>query len=212
TPFVRDLIKLRYRLIPYLYYLLWRYHHDYEPVVRPTFFDFPDDPYCWLEGDEMMVGRSLLCALVVEPGRVNREIYLPSGANWYDFWSGEVFKGGQTFTRPAPWSRPILFARESCAIPVNVAAQTFATRAERRSFMIFPPTGDGAFTTENFEDDGESETFRTSGYGGWRINVEAGAKSVSVRMQRFGAFTGPDPEARLIFPESETRTVSISRS
>jgi alpha-glucosidase len=46
TPFVRDLITLRYRLTPYLYYLLWRYHHDYEPMVRPTFFDFPDDPHC----------------------------------------------------------------------------------------------------------------------------------------------------------------------
>jgi alpha-glucosidase len=58
TPFVRDLIKLRYRLIPYLYYLLWRYHDAYEPLVRPTFFDFPDDPQCWREGDEMMVGHS----------------------------------------------------------------------------------------------------------------------------------------------------------
>jgi fructuronate reductase len=40
TPIVRDLIKLRYRLIPYLYDLLWRYHCEYEPMVRPTFFDF----------------------------------------------------------------------------------------------------------------------------------------------------------------------------
>jgi Glycosyl hydrolases family 31 len=70
TPFVRDVIKLRYRLIPYLYNLLWRYHHAYEPVVRPTFFDFPDDPHCWREGDEMMVGPSLLAAPVVEPGHV----------------------------------------------------------------------------------------------------------------------------------------------
>jgi alpha-glucosidase (family GH31 glycosyl hydrolase) len=102
TSFVRDLIKLRYRLIPYLYYLLWRYHHDYEPVVRPTLFDFPNDMHCWREGDEMMVGRSLLAAPVVEPGHVHREVYLPFGAHWYDFWSGEVFKGGQTITRPAP--------------------------------------------------------------------------------------------------------------
>ena len=211
TPFIRDLIKLRYRLIPYLYYLLWRYHHDYEPVVRPTFFDFPDDMHCWREGDEMMVGRSLLAAPVVEPGHVHREVYLPFGAHWYDFWSGEVFEGGQTITRPAPWTRPVLFARESCAIPVNVAAQTFAARADRRGFMIFPPTGSGAFTTENFEDDDESEAYQAGGYGGWRIKVEADAKSVSVHVQRFGAFTRLDPEVGLIWPEGETRTVSVSR-
>jgi alpha-glucosidase len=77
-------------------------------VVRPTFFDFPDDPHCWREGDEMMVGPSLLAAPVVEPGHVHREVYLPFGAHWYDFWSGEVFKGVQTITRPAPWTWPVL--------------------------------------------------------------------------------------------------------
>ena len=107
----------------------------------------------------MMVGHSLLAAPVVDPGHIHRAVYLPFGAHWYDFWSGEVFEGGQTITRPAPWTRPVLFARESCAIPVNVAAQTFAARADRRSFMVFPPTGSGAFTTENFEDDDESEAY-----------------------------------------------------
>jgi alpha-glucosidase len=212
TPFVRDLIKLRYLLIPYFYDLLWQYHRDYEPVVRPTFFDFPDDPRCWQESDEMMVGRSLLAAPVVEPGHVHREIYLPSGAHWYDFWSGEVFEGGEIITRPAPWARPVLFAREGSAIPVNVAVQTFAVRADRRSFMIFPRIGSGTFTTENFEDDGETEAYRTGGYGGWRINVESDMKSVSVRIQRFGVFTGLDPEPQVILPKSETRAVSISRS
>jgi alpha-glucosidase len=212
TPSVRELIKLRYRLIPYLYNLLWRYHRAYEPVVRPTFFDFPDDPQCWREGDEMMVGPSLLVAPVVEAGQLQREVYLPFGAHWYDFWSGEVFKGGQTITRPAPWTRPVLFARESSAIPVNVAAQTFAARVDRRSFMIFPPMASGAFTMENFEDDGESEAYKMGGYGGWSIEVEADTKSVLVRVSRFGTFTRLDPEPRLILPEGEMRTVSIAKS
>jgi hypothetical protein len=78
--------------------------------------------------------------------------------------------------------------------------------------MIFPPTGSGAFTTENFEDDDESEAYQAGGYGGWRIKAEADAKSVSVRVQRFDVFTRLDPEVvRLILPEGETRTVSVSR-
>jgi len=212
TPFIRDLIKLRYRLIPYLYYLLWLYHRDYEPMIRPTFFDFPDDLRCWLESDDMMIGSALLAAPVVEPGRIDRDVYLPRGTNWYDFWSGETFAGGKTITRPAPWTRPVLFARESCCIPVNVAAQSFAMRADHRSFMIFPPTGCGAFTTENFEDDGESEAYRTGGCGGWRIRVETDARSVLVRIQRFGVFGKLDPEPDLILPMSEVRAVSVLRS
>jgi alpha-glucosidase len=212
TPCIRDLIKLRYRLMPYLYYLLWLYHRDYEPIIRPTFFDFPDDFRCWQESDDMMVGRSLLAAPVVEPGRVDREVYLPRGTNWYDFWSGETFAGGQTVTRPAPWTRPVLFARESCGIPVNVACQTFAARSDHRSFMIFPPTGSGAFTAESFEDDGESEAYRTGGYGGWSIMVETDAKSVMARIRRFGAFGKLALDLDLILPESEAREISISRS
>lgn len=210
TPFVRDLIKLRYRLIPYLYDLLWRYCRDYEPMIRPTFFDFPDDLRCWRECDDMMVGRSLLVAPVVEPGRVNREVYLPFGAQWCDFWSGEVFEGGQTITRPAPWARPVLFARAGCVIPVNLAAQSFAARADHRGLMIFPPIGAGAFSTEIFEDDGESEAYRSGAYGGWRVAVEADAGSVVARVQHLDVCAGS--EARLIFPETETRMVSISRS
>jgi alpha-glucosidase len=212
APAVRELIKLRYRLIPYLYDLLWRYHCDYEPMIRPTFLGFPDDPRCWLENDEMMAGGFLLAAPVVEPGQSHREVYLPSGTQWYDFWSGEIFAGGETISRPAPWSRPVFLAREGCAIPVNVAVQTFANRADQRGFMIFPPAGAGTFTAENFADDGESEAYRRDAFGGWRIKVDADEGSVSVRIQRYGAFTGPGPDAQLIFPASETRTVSISRA
>jgi alpha-glucosidase len=212
APVVRELIKLRYRLIPYLYDLLWRYHRNYEPMIRPTFLDFPDDPRCWLENHDMMVGGVLLAAPVVEPGQTRREVYLPSGTNWYDFWSGEVFEGGRIVTRGAPWSQPILFARERCAIPINAAAQSFTARADRRSFMIFPPIGSGTFTAESFEDDGETEAYRRGAFGGWRIKVEADTTSVVVAVQRYGAFTGLDAEAPLIFPASETRSVSISRS
>jgi len=211
TPFICDLIKLRYRLIPYLYDLLWRYHDVFEPIVRPKFFDFPSDPRCWQENDDMMVGRALLAAPVVEPGRADREVYLPLGTRWYDFWSGEVFEGGQTVARPAPWTHPVLFARESCAIPVNTARQTFTDRADHRGFMIFPPAGCGAFTAETFEDDGESEAYRTGGSGRWRISAEADEKFLSLRVQRFGAFACLHPGPRLIFPKSEMREISISR-
>lgn len=212
TPIIRDLIKLRYRLVPYLYGLLWQYHSRYEPMIRPPVYDFPDDPRCWFERGVMMIGSSLLAAPVVEPGVTTRDVYLPAGAHWYDVWSGELFDGGRAVTRPAPWTRPVLFAREGSAIPVNVADQTFTVRADRRSFMIFPPKGIGSFISQSFEDDGESEAYRTGGHGGWRVEVEADTRSVSVRIRRFGAFTGLDPDAGLIFPKRETRKISVVRT
>ena len=67
--YIPDLIKFRYRLIPYFYDLLWRSHRDYAPIIRPTFHDFPQDDHCYLENDDMLLGENLLVAAVVEPGQ-----------------------------------------------------------------------------------------------------------------------------------------------
>ena len=78
--------------------------------------------------------------------------------------------------------------------------------------MIFPPTGCGAFTVESFKDAGESEAYRSGGYGGWRIVVEPHVGSVLVRIRSFGVFRKLDPEPDLILRESEMRAVSVLRS
>ena len=57
TPQISGLIKLRQKLIPYFYDLLWRYHDRYEPMIRPTLHDFPDDPRCFEENDDMLPRR-----------------------------------------------------------------------------------------------------------------------------------------------------------
>jgi ACS family hexuronate transporter-like MFS transporter len=73
--------------------LLWRSHWDYAPIVRPSFLDFPDDERCYEENDDMLVGANLLVAAVVEPGQLARDVYLPMGCGWYDFWTGAYFSG-----------------------------------------------------------------------------------------------------------------------
>ncbi len=210
TPMVSELIKLRYRLLPYLYDTLWRYHSRYEPMIRPTFFDYPDDPLCWVENDDFMLGGALLVAPVVEPGRVERDVYLPTGALWYDYWSGEAIQGGQTVTRPAPWSRPALFVREGRVIPVNLAHQTFASRADRRGFLVFPPIGHGASLDEIYDDDGESSVCDTGEREGWRISVNADVATVAICVQKLG-FGESRREPPVTLPESEARLASVRR-
>jgi alpha-glucosidase len=204
TPFIRDLIKLRAALVPYLYTLLRAYHTDYEPVIRPTFHDFPGDPLCWAENDEMMLGADLLVAPVVEPGATSREVHLPAGAGWFDVWSGEWREGGRTITLPAPWDRPPMLAREGCAIPVNLAEQHFAQPADARGFWVFPHRGDGAFAAQSYEDDGET---RDGPDGAWRLAVSSDARTIQVTIERRG--TVPEGDLTLIFPAGEDRSISL---
>jgi alpha-glucosidase len=205
TPFVRDLIKLRLRLVPYLYTLLRAYHRDYEPVIRPTFFDFPDDPRCAQENDEMMLGADLLVAPVVEPGATARTVYLPAGAGWFDVWSGARHDGGQTIVLPAPWDRPPMLAREGCAIPVNLAEQHFARPADQRGFWVFPHRGDGEFTARSYEDGGET---LDGPNGFWRLTASSDAETLRITAGREGVVAADGLE--LIFPASEARAIIVS--
>ncbi len=210
TPHVRDLIKFRARIAPYLYDLIWRAHRDYESIIRPTFVDFPDDPRTFDENDEMMLGPSLLVAAVVEPAQTTRRLHVPHGADWYSFWSGEVFGGGREVTVPAVWGRPPLFARAGSVIAANLAEQHFATRADERGLYIFPLRGSGAFQGRCFEDDGETLASVRGHFAEWTVGVESTAAGVRVSASRAGAFGVMPAELKLIFPASERRQIALA--
>jgi len=80
TALIRAAIGLRLQLMPYLYTQMHNACRDHRPVLRPSFFDFPDDPLAWRDNDEMMVGPDLLVAPVFEAGARQRTLYLPAGA------------------------------------------------------------------------------------------------------------------------------------
>lgn len=208
TPFIRDLIKLRYRFIPYIYDLLWRSHSNFEPMIRPTFYDFPQDARCYDENDDMMLGGKLLVASVVEAGQRERAVYLPQGCNWVDYWSGMRFEGGQTVTLAAPWDRPPLLVREGSILPLNIAEQHFAQPADERAFAIFPPAGTAEFRDEFFEDDGESEGYRQQQYGLWQVAVKAAADSLDIQVAAAGNCPPAAREITLLLPLQETRALT----
>lgn len=210
TPHIRELIKLRYRLIPYLYDLLWRSHSRYEPMIRPTFHDFPDDARCFEENDEMLLGGALLVASVVEPGTCERSVYLPQGCNWVDFWSGDRHVGGQTITLPAPWDRPPLLVREGSILPLNLAEQHFAQPADARGFALFPPPGSGECRDEFFEDDGESQAYREGRYGLWQVALAATPESLTVSVTASGERPPTDAAVTLLLPARETRALAAA--
>jgi alpha-glucosidase len=206
TRTIADLIKLRARITPYLYDLLWKSHAHYLPMIRPTFLDFPADPACWQENDEMMLGADLLVAAVVEPGQTERRLHLPAGTGWYDVWRGTFHEGGQDITVPAPLDdRPPLFARAGSAIALNLAEQHFNRPADERGFWLFPPQGEGSFTTASFEDDGESEGYRRGRHQSWRLSVSAGLDRIGIAVSR----QGPWQRLTLLLPPGETRPVAL---
>ena len=122
TQHVAAAIRLRYTLMPYLWSLFERAHKLHQPIIRPTFYDFPQDERCFTDCDDFMLGDALLVAPVVHPGARSREVYLPGGpAAWFNFHDGTRLEAGQLHTVTAPLSTLLLFARAGSSVPVAAA-------------------------------------------------------------------------------------------
>ncbi len=93
---------IRERLRPYIRECMKTASETGAPVMRPLFYDFPEDKTCWETEDAYMFGPDLLVAPVMEAGTTTRTIYLPKGASWTDANTKQAYEGGQTVTVPAP--------------------------------------------------------------------------------------------------------------
>jgi alpha-glucosidase (family GH31 glycosyl hydrolase) len=100
-PVFRAFSQLRERLVPYLRSEAARAITAGEPLIRPLFFDHPDDPEVWSRPLQWMLGDALLVAPIVDEGADEVVAYLPPGA-WRDAFTGEAIEGGTTVTRPTP--------------------------------------------------------------------------------------------------------------
>ena len=119
TPQVAAAIRLRYRLMPYLWSLFERACAAHQPIIRPTFFDFPDDAQCYADSDDFMLGPCMLVAPVVEAGARTRRVYLPAGpGSWINFHTRERLSAGCVHEVDAGLETLPLFVREGSAISV----------------------------------------------------------------------------------------------
>jgi len=209
TSQIASLIKLRYRLIPYLYELLWQSTQAYEPVLRPTFAEFPHDRRCYAECDDMMIGSSLLVAPTVDEGQTERTVYLPAGARWVSYWSGEAFDGGQTITLPSPWDQPVMLIREGGVIALNVAEQHFDRRADQRGFLVVPMQGVGETAGGSVEDDGETEAWRNGEQGRWSVRAVSDAQSITLHVLREGKMPTLADTVEIHLPAGDARPVQM---
>lgn len=136
----RRIIELKYRLMPYIYTQAKLASENGYPMLRPLFFEFPNDPTSWLVEDEYMFGSDLLVAPLFS-NATTRKVYLPPGA-WVDYFSGKTCDG-------ACWQEisigevPVaLLVRSGSVLPHIELAQSTAqmnwTRLALRAFGPIP--------------------------------------------------------------------------
>lgn len=183
-----DAIKLRYRLLPYIYSTARRVSANDDSFMRALFMDFKEDKNTWDNGREFMFGRSLLVCPVLDPlytqekivktdeksgwnkdnagassnaftevdwtEMKNYEIYLPAGAEWYDFRTNKKYDGGRTLKADAPLAYSPLYVKAGSILPLAEEMQYTSERpwdnitlniypGKNAEFVLYEDEGDG---------------------------------------------------------------------
>jgi len=116
TPQVYEICKkylaLREKLKPYIAVQMKAAHENGTPVMRPLFYDFPNDTIAWETESEYMFGPNYLVAPILYEGQKEREVYLPVGAKWTNAWTGESFDGGRKISVAAPLDQIPVFTKD----------------------------------------------------------------------------------------------------
>ncbi len=109
---------MRERLRPYITGLMKAAHEKGTPVMRPLFYDFPQDVKAWDIDDQYMFGPDILVAPVLYEDTRKRSVYLPEGAQWENAATGQRFTGGQSVECDAPIDVIPLFLRDGAVLPI----------------------------------------------------------------------------------------------
>ncbi|HUD12707.1 MAG TPA: glycoside hydrolase family 31 protein [Terracidiphilus sp.] len=155
-PILEKYLRLRYQLMPYIYSLAYQTWLTGAPFMRALPLDFPGDANVADLRDEYMLGPAFLVAPVTEQGATSRQVYLPTGADWYNYWTNERVKGGQTITVAAPIDTIPLFVRTGSIIPLGVPVESTHQKQAIERVRVY--TGaDASFTL--FSDDGTTYAY-----------------------------------------------------
>lgn len=177
TPLVRESIQFRYQLSPYFYSLNDRANQTGLPIMEAMVSAYQHDPKVYDEGTTFMLGDSLLVANVVEKGQTMKEIYLPEGEVFYDFYTREAYEGGQTIEYPVDLESIPLFIKAGSILPIakNSIKNLSEDQVEELKLIIAPEKN----THFNlYEDDGNTQAYQTGDYLRTSIEITPGDKTV----------------------------------
>ncbi|XP_049637465.1 neutral alpha-glucosidase C [Suncus etruscus] len=158
TRLIREAIRARYTLLPYLYSLFYQAHVASQPVMRPLWIEFPEELETFGVEDEYMLGSALLIHPVTEPKATMVDVFLP-GSNevWYDLKTFSLWQGACTVKIPVALDTIPVFQRGGSIVPIKT------TIGKSTGCMTDSPYGlrvalstEGSAMGELYLDDGHS--------------------------------------------------------
>ena len=173
----RKYLKLKMRLMPYMYTLAYQTEQTGAPMVRGLMWDYPTDPNATKHPDQFWLGRDLLIAPIYRSMAASKgwrqNIYLPHG-QWHDYWDGRVVQApaaGMTIDTQVDLATLPIFVRAGAIIPMYPAALYDGEKPKDQVTFDIYPFAESSFTW--YEDDGLSRAYQTGAFSQQQIDVKA---------------------------------------
>ena len=150
-------IELRYKLLPYNYTLAFQNNQTGAPLMRPLFFDEPNNRDLLTKITSYLWGNDFLITPILTSGVKEIEVYFPPNSIWFDFYTDERFLGGQTKTVKTHQSYIPTYVRAGAFIPMAKSMQTTAEYDSNNfSLHYYYDTSVKESSGEMYNDDGET--------------------------------------------------------
>ncbi len=199
---IEKYINLRYSLLPYIYSTSWQVTHNQSSFLRALSMDFPEDRRVWDMGNQYMFGASFLVCPVTDPmytrmegdnrvadfGQIKEaEVYLPEGADWYDFWTNEKLDGGQMVKKAAPLDILPLYVKAGSIVPRGPQVQ-YATEKpwDNLELWVYPGM-DGNFCL--YEDEFDNYNYELGAYTEIPMEWDDSSRTLTINARR-GSYEG----------------------
>jgi alpha-glucosidase len=198
---VKEMIKQRYRLLPYIYSGMYESSVNGLPMARSLAIDYTFDEkvYWWSYQNEYLFGDNLLVA-PVSCNQNAAKVYLPAGG-WYRLSSGEFYKGNSEVTVDAPLNDLPVFVKASGIIPMQSDIQYTAQKPSPvMDLHIY--NGDKPNSYVYYEDDGSTYQYENGSYFRRTITFDPVRKVISFSKAE-GTFVSKFTSVRLILHSFE---------
>lgn len=178
----RRYIKLRYRLLPYLYDLFWESQKTGLPIMRPLVLEYQNDEEVREINDQFLFGSNILAAPVVNQGQRVRSVYLPEG-EWIDYWTKEVFHGKQYIMRKAPLDTCPIYIKAGSMLP-NYPEISYVGEKDIKQLTLDIYPGKGEY--HHYQDNGENFDYLEGKYNEYEFSVDENQLEISLLHHGYG--------------------------
>jgi mannosyl-oligosaccharide alpha-1,3-glucosidase len=165
TSQIRDAIRMRYRYLPFMYTTFRESNTTGLPVMRPLFYEYPEDESTYGEENEFLVGSDLLVSPVTSAGVTQQTMYLPGSQPWYNVYTHVSLTGPKTVTVKAPADKIPVYQRGGSIVPRKDRARRSSAAMVNDPFtLVVALDNEGTATGRLYVDDGSSFDFIRGAY------------------------------------------------